>query len=90
MAFDIDIMSPHDVVANYWKIDAKMDDFRSKQLDVLLRGYPKKETADARKSALMDWNVRIEGNNYVPDMTREQIYTWLKENTLEWRKAEFI
>lgn len=90
MAFGKEIQTHFGVSAPYWKIDEIRDDFRSKQAGVVLRGYASKDVADARKGALGEVYIEITQADYIPDMTREQVYAHLTKNTLEWRDAEFI
>jgi hypothetical protein len=90
MAFGKEVQTHFGVSASYWKIDEIRDDFRSKQAGVVLRGYASKDVADARKGALGEVYIEITQGDYVPDMTREQVYNHLTNKTLEWCDAEFV
>jgi hypothetical protein len=75
------------VDVTYWNIYSINEDYKSKTLNVILAGYISKATRDADLTAVSSKSIMLEGEEYIADATREEVYTALKTRE-EFSEAE--
>jgi len=75
------------VDVTYWNIYSINEDYKGKLLDVVLAGYISKETRDAELTAVSSKTITLEGDDYIADATREEVYIAIK-TTEEFLEAE--
>jgi len=64
--------------ANYWNIFSITEDFKNKNLEVVINGYVSKEVRDENHNPVAWQNLTFTGDDYIKDATREAIYLALK------------
>ena len=66
------------IAANYWNIFSISEDFKNKSLEVVINGYVSKEVRDENLDAVAWQNLTFNGNEYIKDATRAEVYKALK------------
>lgn len=64
--------------ATYWNIFSITEDFKNKNLEVVINGYVSKEVRDENHNPVAWQNLTFTGDDYIKDATREAIYLALK------------
>lgn len=77
MALIISIDTDFGLPATYWNIGAVQEDFKGKGTEVTFYGYASKEARHAGKQPLSAGKVQINGDDYVADANRAQLYATL-------------
>lgn len=78
MALQKSIDTLFGISAAYWNIVETHEQYGAGVLHVKLFGYPSKKISDDAKACLADITVSIAGEAYKPDMSRKEIYDYLK------------
>jgi len=66
------------VDANYWNIFSVQEDFKNKINEVVIVGYASKEVRDANLDPVSWNNLTLNGDKYIQDATRAEVYKALK------------
>ena len=66
------------VDANYWNIFSVQEDFKNKTNEVVIVGYTSKEVRDADLDPVSWSNLTFNGDEYIKDATRAEVYKALK------------
>jgi hypothetical protein len=66
------------VDATYWNIFSIQEDFKNKINEVVIVGYASKEVRDADLDPVSWQNLSFNGNDYIKDATRAEVYKALK------------
>jgi len=64
--------------ATYWNIFSIAEDFKNKSIEVVVVGYASKEIRLSDNDPISWQNLNFNGDDYIKDATREQIYLALK------------
>jgi hypothetical protein len=64
--------------ATYWNIFSINEDFKNKNLEVVINGYVSKEVRDENHNPVAWNNLTFTGDDYIKDATREAVYLALK------------
>jgi hypothetical protein len=78
MALLKSIATQYGIDANYWNIFSIHEDFKNKSIEVVINGFVTKENRDNDCDAIAWSNLTFSGDEYIKDVTREQIYLSLK------------
>lgn len=84
MAFQKVIQIGNGFDATYWKIGIIFVNFTKQQAWCHMHGFKDLEAADANLEPAMTIEHQLP---FVPDATRAQLYTYLKNNMQEWANA---
>jgi hypothetical protein len=66
------------VDANYWNIFSIQEDFKNKNNEIVIVGYASKEVRDAGLDPVSWSNLAFNGDEYIKDATRAEVYKALK------------
>jgi len=72
------VKTNYGIDATYWNIFSITEDFKNKNLEVVINGYVSKEVRDENHNAVAWDNLTFTGDDYIKDATREAIYLALK------------
>jgi hypothetical protein len=64
--------------ATYWNIFSITEDFKNKNLEVVINGYVSKEVRNENHNPVAWNNLTFTGDDYIKDATREAVYLALK------------
>jgi hypothetical protein len=64
--------------ATYWNIFSIAEDFKNKSIEVVVVGYASKEIRLADNEPVAWQNLQFNGDEYIKDATRTEIYEKLK------------
>lgn len=84
MGIKIDVDTEFGVPAKYWNIGGRGEDFRGKGVEVTMFGWASKQARDDGKQPLAVRKVQFVDQDYVAEMSRQDLYTRIK------LKQEFI
>lgn len=72
------IKTSYGIDANYWNIFSISEDFKNKNIEVVINGYVNKDMRDENQMPIAWNNITFTGDDYIKDATRESIYLALK------------
>jgi len=72
------VKTSYGIDATYWNIYSITEDFKNKNLEVVINGYVSKEVRDENHNPVAWDNLQFTGDDYIKDATREAIYLALK------------
>jgi hypothetical protein len=72
------VKTNYGIDATYWNIFSINEDFKNKNLEVVIVGYATKEVRDDNLDPCAWQNLQFTGDDYIKDATREAIYLALK------------
>jgi hypothetical protein len=72
------VKTSYGIDATYWNIYSISEDFKNKNLEVVINGYVSKEVRNENYSPVAWDNLTFTGNDYIKDATREAVYLALK------------
>jgi len=78
MALLKSVKTNYGIDATYWNIFSITEDFKNKNLEVVINGYVSKEVRDEDHNPVAWQNLQFTGDEYIKDATREAIYLALK------------
>lgn len=78
MALLLNVPTEYGVDATYWNIGAYADDFKGEGSHLTVYGYADEAARRRNNQPLTAVQVQISAGDYAPEMTREQLYTFLK------------
>jgi hypothetical protein len=72
------VKTNYGIDATYWNIYSINEDFKNKNLEVVIVGYATKEVRDDNLDPVAWQNLQFTGDEYIKDATREAVYLALK------------
>lgn len=72
------VKTNYGVDANYWNIFSIQEDFKNKNLEIIVVGYASKEVRENNLDPITWKNITLNDNYYIQDATREAVYLALK------------
>jgi len=72
------IKTNYGIDATYWNIFSIMEDFKNKNVEVVIVGYASKKVRDENLDPVAWQNLTFTGDEYIKDATREAVYLALK------------
>jgi len=72
------VKTNYGIDATYWNIFSITEDFKNKNLEVVINGYVSKEVRDENHNPVAWQNLTFTGDDYIKDATREAVYLALK------------
>jgi len=72
------VKTNYGIDATYWNIFSIMEDFKNKNVEVVIVGYTSKEVRDADLDPVSWSNLTFNGDEYIQDATRAEVYKALK------------
>jgi len=72
------VKTNYGIDATYWNIFSIMEDFKNKNVEVVVVGYATKEVRNESLDPIAWQNLTFTGDDYIKDATRETVYLALK------------
>jgi hypothetical protein len=72
------VKTSYGIDATYWNIFSISEDFKNKNLEVVIVGYATKTVRDENFEPCAWQNLQFTGDDYIKDATREAVYLALK------------
>jgi hypothetical protein len=72
------VKTNYGIDATYWNIYSINEDFKNKNLEVVIVGYVSKKVRDENLDPCGWINLQFTGSDYIKDATREAVYLALK------------
>jgi hypothetical protein len=72
------VKTSYGIDATYWNIFSITEDFKNKNLEVVINGYVNKEVRDENHNPVAWQNLTFADDEYIKDATREAVYLALK------------
>jgi hypothetical protein len=72
------VKTNYGIDATYWNIFSINEDFKNKNLEVVVVGYASKAVRDENLDPCAWQNLTLNGDEYIKDATREAVYLALK------------
>jgi hypothetical protein len=88
MAMSKPMLSPFGISAVYWRVGELKESFHQNSVEVLMYGYPSRETRLAGGQPIALLSFRLEGDKYIVNPTRAQVYDAIKADSDEFEGAE--
>lgn len=90
MAFKKPLATPYDTDAEYWNIGELQFDFRANTLRVVLYGYATVRARNKNANPMGSAQTIIAGADFNPNLSRADIYVFMKANLPEFADAEDV
>jgi hypothetical protein len=78
MALLKSVKTNYGIDATYWNIFSITEDFKNKNVEVVVVGYASKAVRDENLDPCAWQNLQFTGDDYIKDATREAVYLALK------------
>lgn len=78
MALLLNVPTEYGVDATYWNIGAYAEDYKGGGGQVTIYGYASETARRDGKQPLAAGQTQVGADDYMPEMTREQLYVFLK------------
>ena len=87
MALGKDILTDFGVAAAYWNVGEEHKNYRDLANRVVMYGYASEAARQAKAAPMSSCQVNISGVAFSPDMTRAQIYAYVKASVPQFSGA---